>query len=142
MDALAIEEGALARQRPVGLLLGRAFQHAGQRAAVLDHGDADTPGMQSVEKTPRSVDRIDDEGAAGRKPGMIVGGLLRQPAVIRPCLEQGVAQIGVGGMVGLADWRGAALHPHLRVVAEIAHGDGAGLAGGITKQIEVLARPG
>src|SRR5436309_1552457 len=53
MDPVAVHESALARQCPVGLVLCRAFEHAGQRAAVLDHRDADAPGMQAIEKASR-----------------------------------------------------------------------------------------
>ena len=138
-DRAAVEEGASTRQRRIGLASRRAFQHAGDGPPALDHGDADAPCVEALQETARAVDGIDDEGAAGQQPGRVVRRFFRKPAIIRAGGKQRLAQIGVGRVIGLADGRGAALHPHLRVLAEIAQGDRTRFVRRLAQQVHILA---
>ena len=59
----------------------RALPH---RPPVLDHGKRDRPFGVAGEEGARAVDRIDHEDALARQALVIVGGLLRQPAIVGP----------------------------------------------------------
>ncbi len=76
--------------------------------------------MTADEEGAGAVDRVDDEDAVAIEPRVAVGGLLRQPAVVRTLAQEKLAEPLVDGEVGLAHRRAALLLPDLRVAAKIA----------------------
>ncbi len=85
----------------------------------MNDRDADAPHLPAVDEGPCSIDRVDDKNRFPVKSRFVVVGFFRQPAVIRPGLQQPVLQDIVGGEIGGADRRTAfVLPPDLRILAE------------------------
>ncbi len=112
-------DGRPAQMRPaanlgrIDLAHGRRVQHPGGRPAVLDHGDGHHPPGPALDEGDGAVDGIDHEGAAGGEARAVVGGLLRQPAIVRPGAQQPLLQQAVDGDVGAGDRRASGLGPGL-----------------------------
>ena len=99
---------------------GRVEDHAQQRLAALDQGDADRELRHPVGERPRAVDRIDHPGPGAACPGAIVDALLGQPAVVRAGAAQHVVEQGVDLQVGVGHHLARPLVPAPAAGAEVA----------------------
>ncbi len=66
----------------------------------MDDGDADAPEILAGDEGPGAVDGIDDKDGLADEAAFVVVGLLRKPAIVRPCSEQPPLEDVVGGEVG------------------------------------------
>ena len=91
----------------------------------------------ALEEGDGAVDGVDDEQGAVFEPLAVVDAFFRQPAIIRPRLGKGTAQIGIDFQIGLGDGAAALLAPALAAFLKAAPRDfAAGAAGGF-QEIEV-----
>jgi hypothetical protein len=83
---------------------GRRIEHHAQnRRVVAQQGDADGELRQAVREAARAVNRIDYPDPRALQARPIVGPLLRQPAVLRKCADQGIVQQAIDLEVGGRD---------------------------------------
>ena len=122
----AVARGTLAADGLEQLVGGGVVDQPQQRPAILHQRHADGELGHAAGERLRAVDRVDHPDPPAGQPHRIVLGFLGEPGGV--ALAERPAQETVDGEIGFRHQLAGGLLPALVRLAEVAHGDRAGLA--------------